>query len=106
MSSIMDVTGQKEGLKVLLVKRLRLRGVDPSSIGDEDPLLKGPLGLDSIDVLELVLAVEEEYGLKISDEQLSEGTFNSIAALAEFVRTNGSSSKVDGGGRARPEPSP
>ena len=90
MSSVMDVTTLRQGLKVLLVKRLRLRGVDPGSIGDDDPLLKGPLGLDSIDVLELVLAVEEEYGLKISDEQLSEGTFNTIAALAEFVRTNGS----------------
>ena len=96
MSSVMDATALREGLKVLLVKRLRLRGVDPSSIGDDDPLLKGPLGLDSIDVLELVLAVEEEYGLKISDEQLTQGAFNSVAALAEFVSTNGSRSKVGG----------
>jgi acyl carrier protein len=92
----MDAPALREGLKVLLVKRLRLRGVDPSSIGDDDPLLKGPLGLDSIDVLELVLAVEEEYGLKISDEQLGEGTLNSVAALAEFVGTNGSRSKAGG----------
>ena len=74
-------------LKGLLVKRLRLRDLDPYSIKDDDPLLKGPLGLDSIDVLELALAVEQAYGLEIKDEHLDQGAFYSIAALADFVQT-------------------
>lgn len=73
--------------KGLLVRRLRLHGVSPESIGDDDPLVKGPLGLDSIDVLEIALAVEEEYGFRVSDESLGQEAFRSIASLAEFVRT-------------------
>lgn len=76
----------RSDLKELLVKRLRLRGVDPAAIGDDDPLVKGPLGLDSIDILDLALAVEDTYGLKIDDEQLGQHAFRSIATLAAFVR--------------------
>lgn len=83
----MDVELRTE-LKALLVKRLRLRGVDPASIGDDAPLVKGPLGLDSIDILELALAVEEAYGLKIDDEELGREAFRSIASLAAFIRAS------------------
>ncbi len=76
----------RQDLKELLVERLRLHGVTPDAIGDEDPLVRGPLGLDSIDILELALAVEEVYGFKIADEQLGQEAFRTIAALAEFVR--------------------
>jgi len=94
MMPVMDAKELRQDLKTLLVKRLRLRGVDPASIGDDDPLLKGPLGLDSIDLLELALVIEEVYGLKIGDEQLEQGMFNSIAALAEFVRASGPRASV------------
>jgi acyl carrier protein len=50
--------------------------------------MKGPLGLDSIDILELALAVEEAYGLKIDDEELGKEAFRSIASLAEFIRAS------------------
>jgi acyl carrier protein len=75
----------RRDLKALLVKRLRLHGVDPESIGDDDPLVKGPLGLDSIDILELALAVEEVYGFKIADEEVGQAAFRSLGSLAEFV---------------------
>ena len=81
-----DAAQLRMDLKELLVTRLRLHGVSPESIGDEDPLVQGPLGLDSIDILEIALAVEEVYGLKITDEQLGQAAFRSISALAEFVR--------------------
>jgi len=87
ISTTMDVMQLRQDLKDLLVKRLRMRELDPVSINDDDPLLKGPLGLDSIDVLELALAVEQAYGIQISDEHLEQGAFYSIAALAEFVQT-------------------
>lgn len=75
-------------LKRLLVKKLRLHGVAPETIADDAPLLQGPLGLDSIDILELAVAVEERYQVKVSDEQLGREAFRSIAALAEFLRTD------------------
>lgn len=88
MTSELSSERVRRDLKVLLVAKLRLRGVAPESIGDDDPLVKGPLGLDSIDVLEIALAVEERYGFKVSDESLGKEAFRSITALAEFVRTN------------------
>jgi acyl carrier protein len=72
-------------LKVLLVQRLRLRDVTPEAIGDEDPLAQGPLGLDSLDLLELALAVDQAYGVKLPDEQLAQQALQSIATLADFV---------------------
>ena|SRR3990172_2580504 len=88
-----DVAQLRLALKGLLVKRLRLHGVAPESIGDDDLLVKGPLGLDSIDMLELALAVEEAYDIKITDEQLGQQAFRTISALADFVHTNRTSSK-------------
>jgi acyl carrier protein len=87
-------------LKDLLVKRLRLRGVAPASIVDDDPLVKGPLGLDSIDILELALAVEEAYGFKIADEKLGKEAFGSIAALASFVKASRRAAGDQGPGTA------
>jgi acyl carrier protein len=76
----------KADLKALLVRRLRLHGVQPDSIGDAEPLVQGPLGLDSIDMLDLALAVEEAYGVKITDEQIGQQAFRTISALADFVQ--------------------
>jgi len=72
-------------LKELLIRKLRLRDVGAASINDGEPLIRGPLGLDSIDILELALAVEERYGVKISDEEMGQKAFRSIAALADFI---------------------
>jgi len=72
-------------LKALLVARLRLQHLDPASIADDEPLVGGALALDSIDMLELALAVEERYGVKVADAEKAQAAFRSIAALAGFV---------------------
>ena len=90
----------KRELKDLLVERLRLPGVSPDSIGDEDPLVGGPLGLDSIDMLELTLAVEERYGCKFKDETTGRAAFRSISTLAAFLREQRVSGDVPGSARA------
>jgi len=79
-------------IKELLVKRLRLRDVAPESIDDHESLVKGSLGLDSLDILELALAIEEVYGVKIADEQLGQEAFRSVASLAEFIGKSRSAS--------------
>jgi acyl carrier protein len=76
-------------LKALLVARLRLQHVDPASIADDDPLVGGALALDSIDMLELALAVEEKYGVKVTDAERAQAAFRTIAALAGFVAAHG-----------------
>ena len=82
----METQQLRHELKVLLVQRLRLRDVAPDTIRDDDPLSEGPLGLDSLDLLELALAVDQAYGVKLPDEQLAQRALHTIAALAEFVQ--------------------
>jgi acyl carrier protein len=80
-----DPAPLRADLKLLVIRKLRLLGVTAGSITDAQPLMGGPLGLDSIDILELVLAVEERYGVKIGDQELGQKAFGSIAALADFI---------------------
>ncbi len=75
----------KNQIKALLVDRLKLER-DASSIGDDEPLF-GPegLGLDSIDALELVLGIEQEFGVSIDDQQSGSEVLATVNSIAEFV---------------------
>ena len=75
----------RENLKKLIVERLNLIDVTPDDIGDELPLFKTGLGLDSIDALELTLAVEKEYGVKVANSEQALQAFQSVATLAGFI---------------------
>ena len=81
----MDKETLKSELKRLIIDTLRLEDVEPDSIKDEEPLFGEGLGLDSIDALELVVAIEKNYGVLIEDEEVGVEAFASIEALAEFV---------------------
>jgi len=72
-------------IKRLLVDTLHLEGLAPESIGDDDPLFGEGLGLDSVDALELVVAVEKEFGLRIQSHEVGREAFASVAALAAYV---------------------
>jgi acyl carrier protein len=78
----------KQSLKTLLVEGLRLESVRPEDIHDSEPIFVEGLGLDSIDALELVVLVEERFGLSIPDEEIGKLAFASIDALADFVLAN------------------
>ncbi len=73
-------------IKRILVDRLKLDR-QPESIGDSESLF-GPdgLGLDSIDALELVLGVEQEFNVRIENEAVGSEALASVERLAEFVR--------------------
>ena len=81
----MDDAELKGKVKELIVRRLKL-DIDPASIEDAAPLFGEGLGLDSIDALELVLGVEQEFGIKIADEEVGVKAFSSVDALAGFIR--------------------
>lgn len=73
-------------LKQLVVTALRIEDFDPQEIKDEDPLFGDEgLGLDSVDALELVVHIEQQYGIQIEDEEVGRKAFASITALAEFI---------------------
>lgn len=72
-------------LKVKIIGVLSLLDVTPEDIGDDDRLVGGELGIDSIDVLELVLMLEKDYGVKIESKEMGIEAFGSVRAMAGFV---------------------
>ncbi len=75
-------------LKDKIIATLSLLDVTPEDIGDDTQLVGGDLGIDSIDVLELVLMLEKDYGVKIESKDMGVQAFASVRALAEFVGKN------------------
>lgn len=74
-------------LKKLIVESLMLEDVKPEEIETEAPLFVEGLGLDSIDALELALAIHQEFGVKTSPEdERNREIFHSVKSLAEFIR--------------------
>jgi len=76
----------KTDLKKLIVETLLLEDVQPDDIEDDAPLFGEGLGLDSIDALELVVALEKTYRVIIEDEEVGKNAFASVNALAAFVQ--------------------
>lgn len=73
-------------IKELIISALSLEDVAPGDIDAEAPLFGEGLGLDSIDALELGLALQKRYGVTLSaDAQETRQHFASVAALARFV---------------------
>ncbi len=75
----------KRELKQFIVRRLRLDTVSPESIADDAPLVGGGLDLDSIDLLELVVGLEKDYGIRIADVAEGRRALASVATLADYV---------------------
>ena len=82
-------------VKAAIVRSLHLP-MPPEDIADDIPLFGTGLGLDSVDALELVLEIEREFGVKVSDEQLGRRalrTVNTIVQLLEQVPGQASSAQ-------------
>jgi acyl carrier protein len=80
----------EQELKELMVEALMLEDVSPDDIDSEAPLFDGGLGLDSIDVLELAMALNKRYGVKTrADDERNEQIFASVRSLAAFVADAG-----------------
>ncbi len=75
----------KSKVKDLIVRRLKLE-IAPTSIDDSAPLFGEGLGLDSIDALELVLGLEQEFGIKVADEEVGIKAFSSVNSLTDFIK--------------------
>ena len=84
-SWILEKETLKPDLKRLIIDTLRLEDINPDEIVDEDPLFGEGLGLDSVDALEIVVALEKVYGVVIEDEEVGKQAFASIEVLADFV---------------------
>ena len=80
-----DPNALKEKVKELMVENLMLQ-VAAGEIGDEQPLF-GPdsLGLDSVDALQLVVALDKNFGVKIADSAVAKKTLHNVNAMVAAI---------------------
>ncbi len=93
----MDPTGKdselvsdplKLKIKEMLVRQLKLQ-VKPTEIEDDAPLFGEGLGLDSIDVLEVVASIEKEFGVAIRSQEEGEKVLTSVEGIARYLGEKG-----------------
>lgn len=76
-------------IKTMIIDSLDLEDIEVDEIDDEAPLFIDGLGLDSIDALEIGLALQKQYGIKLkSDSEETRQHFASVNALAALVESN------------------
>ena len=75
-------------LKNQIIEVLNLEDMTPDDIDAEAPLFGDGLGLDSIDALELIVLLEREYGIKLSNPAEGKQIFKSVASIADYVNKN------------------
>lgn len=75
-------------LKNQIIEVLNLEDMTPEDIDADAPLFGDGLGLDSIDALELIVLLEREYGIKLSNPAEGKQIFKSIASIADYVSKN------------------
>jgi acyl carrier protein len=75
-------------LQIKIVDVLNLIDVQPDDIKIDKRLVGGDLGIDSIDVLEMVIMIEKDYGVKIDNKELGVKVFATLKTLAEYIHEN------------------
>ena len=77
-----------DDLKKTLIEGLVLEDINPSEIADDDPLFNEGLGLDSVDAIELVVILDNEYGIKFKDMDAAKEVFVSVQILTDYINKN------------------
>ena len=81
-----DANALKTEIKLMMVENLMLQ-VTAAEIGDDQPLFgPGSLGLDSVDALQLVVALDKNYGLKIPDPATAKEILKNVEAMTDAIR--------------------
>ncbi len=78
-----------EELELKVIEALNLEGMTPADIDKDAPLFGDDgLGLDSIDVLELIVLLEKNYGIRLASPAEGRKVFQSMAVMADYVAAN------------------
>lgn len=72
-------------LKTQIVAQLNLQDIKPEDITDDQPLFVEGLGLDSIDALELIVLLQQNYKIKLSNADEGPKVFHSVRTMAEYI---------------------
>ena len=77
-----------EDLKKQIIAQLNLQHVRPEQISNDQPLFVEGLGLDSIDALELIVLLQQEYNIKLNNAEDGPKVFSSVRSMAEYITAN------------------
>lgn len=72
-------------LKGQIIKQLNLNDKKAEDISDDEPLFVAGLGLDSIDALELIVLLQQEYNVKLNNAEEGQSVFRSVRTMAEYI---------------------
>ena len=72
-------------LKVQIIAQLNLQDTKPEDIGDDQSLFVDGLGLDSIDALELIVLLQQQYKIKLSNAEDGPKVFKTVRTMAEYI---------------------
>ena len=75
-------------IKQMIIDSLRIEGMSPEEIETDTPLFGEGLGLDSIDALQLVVAMEKQFGVIVPDAATGSKVFASVRSMADFISEN------------------
>ena len=84
-----------EDLKKQIVIQLNMQDIKPEDIGDDQPLFVEGLGLDSIDALELIVLLQQQYKIKLSNADEGPKVFHSVRTMAQYITAH-QASQVQG----------
>lgn len=73
-------------LKEKLIAQLNLKHLRPQDINDDDMLFGTGLGLDSIDALEIIVLLDNDYGIKFTNQEEARQVFTSVRTIAEYIQ--------------------
>lgn len=75
----------RQELKEKIIEQLNLEEFTVADIADDDALFGDGLGLDSIDALELIVMLDKDYGIQLTDPKEGKEIFKSVAVLADYI---------------------
>jgi acyl carrier protein len=89
MMSDLNIKEIKLEIKKLIIETLNMQNISPDDIKDDIPLLSGEntVKIDSIDVLELVIALQRKFDVRIDDQNLARHIIHTIDTMAGFIYT-------------------
>jgi len=74
-----------EDLKKQIIAQFNLKKLSPADIGNDEPLFVEGLGLDSIDALELIVLLQQEYKVKLANAEEGPKVFRSVSTMADYI---------------------
>lgn len=72
-------------VKNLIIEAVNLQHMTPDSIENSASLYQDGLGLDSVDILEIIVAIENQYNIKVPNAESGKKAFQSVETIVEFV---------------------